>query len=287
MNDPARMRNNFDALRLLAAFLVLVSHQFPLLGAFEPRPAAMGEISLGGIGVYILFVISGYLVMQSWKRDPHLLRFAARRLLRLWPALCVLLGLTVFVLGPWVTAWSLHDYFASPLTWEFWSTLRMKPRYFLPGVFEDLPYPRALNGSLWTIPLEVRCYFGLMIAGALGLLHWRLIVLGALVVVAIQHIGFQHAATNPHRDHLRELGLFFLAGMCLFLFGDRWSQRQMTWLGVATACAIVATLLGQVLLALLIALPIAVIVVGLASTPGLSQVGRWGDYGFSVQQTVV
>lgn len=72
--------NNFDFIRILAALSVLVSHQFALSGLPEPR--LFGVESLGGLGVMTFFSISGYWVVQSWHSDPHLLRFAARRLLQ-------------------------------------------------------------------------------------------------------------------------------------------------------------------------------------------------------------
>jgi len=87
--------DNFDALRLLGALSVLVSHQFALTG--RPEPALLG-IRLGTIGVLIFFAISGFLVTASWSRDPHAPRFLARRALRVWPALAVcLIGCIAFV----------------------------------------------------------------------------------------------------------------------------------------------------------------------------------------------
>ena len=75
MNAPGRHNNRFDTLRLLAALLVLWSHCFPLAGRAQDEPLARltGIDTLGGLGVAIFFVLSGYLITLSWERQPHLL----------------------------------------------------------------------------------------------------------------------------------------------------------------------------------------------------------------------
>ena len=104
---PNDFPNNFDFIRLVAALLVLVSHQFALQGL--PEPGVQGLYSLGGLGVLVFFSISGYLVAQSWLNDPHWLRFAARRLLRIVPGLLVVMVACTFILGPVLTHLSLTE----------------------------------------------------------------------------------------------------------------------------------------------------------------------------------
>jgi len=57
---PLKKHNNLTALRWLAAGLVLYGHSFIFLGL--PEPIFMNWVPLGALGVYIFFVISGYLV---------------------------------------------------------------------------------------------------------------------------------------------------------------------------------------------------------------------------------
>src|SRR4051812_44373783 len=68
-------RNNFDALRLFGSMLVLYGHAYALVGVPGPGFASNGVAT---IGVKIFFVISGYLVIASWLRDPHPLRYIQR-----------------------------------------------------------------------------------------------------------------------------------------------------------------------------------------------------------------
>lgn len=67
-----RRSNNFDALRLLAAWLVLFSHCYPISGqkVADPFNRIVGLDTFGGVGVAIFFVLSGYLVTLSWQRSP-------------------------------------------------------------------------------------------------------------------------------------------------------------------------------------------------------------------------
>jgi len=103
--------NNLTALRWLAASLVLYGHSFVFLGL--PEPLFLQWVPLGPLGVYIFFAISGYLVSQSWDRDPHLFRFLQRRALRIFPGLAVCTILCVMVLGPLLTTLDLKTYFSN------------------------------------------------------------------------------------------------------------------------------------------------------------------------------
>lgn len=141
--------NNFDALRLLGALLVLFSHMAALSGRVEWKWA--GEHSLGNFGVLIFFSISGYLISASWRADPDLGRFLAKRFLRITPGLAVAMAITYGV----VRAAGLYHFPNNPL--------------------------HLLNGSLWTIEYEVLCY--LLLAGAALTVKRPEIVLAAGMVI--------------------------------------------------------------------------------------------------------
>src|SRR6478736_9794871 len=162
--------NNFDVLRLLAAWAVLVSHSFALVG--EAEPLHQFNASLGNVGVLVFFAVSGLLIRRSWEYDPSPRDFWAKRALRLLPALATVGVLTAFVLGPLVTAASLTTYFTSWETWvyPFRVAFLLPFGATLPGVFDDNVYAGAVNGPLWSLPVEVFAYFGLFVLGVAGLL---------------------------------------------------------------------------------------------------------------------
>lgn len=150
----ARSRdNNFNAIKLTAAFLVIAGHMYILNGGEAPSVLGHG---VHMIGVYTFFLIGGYLITKSWRSDKNLKRYALKRFFRIWPPLAVVILLTVFVLGPCFTTVSLLDYFRGCL--NYLRNLFLYIVYALPGVFENNPYPSAVNGSLWTLPVETVMY---------------------------------------------------------------------------------------------------------------------------------
>ncbi|WP_219471367.1 acyltransferase family protein [Nonomuraea rhizosphaerae] len=179
--DSAR-DNAFNLLRLIGALAVIVEHSWVLTGHGTPLTPASG-IGVGGIGVGVFFLISGYLISTSWLSDPSVRRYTLRRFLRIYPAYAVVIVLTALVLGPLLTTAS--GYFSGAWAYIVRGLLIQPVSYSLPGVFAGLPYPDAVNGSLWTIWVEVLCYVGVAVMGLLGLLRRKAVLIGlALVMLA-------------------------------------------------------------------------------------------------------
>lgn len=162
--------NAFDFLRLLAAWLVLVSHSYPLSGngAKEPMASTIGIDTLGGVGVSVFFVVSGYLVTQSLQRSDGVIDFVRKRALRIYPALLIVCVLSVLLCGFFWTTLPTNEYFRNGLTWSYLRTATaFSIQYHLPGVFADNPHAHAVNGSLWSIAYEVRFYVSLILINLL------------------------------------------------------------------------------------------------------------------------
>lgn len=152
--------NNFDIIRLFAALLVLVSHSFALTGlAYDPVNLWLGGYDTGGgVGVAIFFVLSGFLVSASVSRRSTV-DYLASRSLRILPALASVTAFEVFVIGAFFTKLNLASYFGDMSTWSYLSNVMIIRGidFNLPGVFESMPYS-AVNGSLWTLPVECALY---------------------------------------------------------------------------------------------------------------------------------
>lgn len=290
--------NNFDFIRIAAALAVLVSHQFALSGL--PEPLVFKYQTLGGYAVMVFFCISGYLIANSWDREPKLGRFLVKRILRIWPGLACTVLICGLILGPLVTTLSFKQYFSNPVTYQYFETLFLHVNPFLPGVFPKSPVAYVPNGTLWTIPIEFRCYLYLAILGMIGILRKRWVLIGILAALAIWYYGIHNAESVFERTHTHifevEYATFFFSGVAMYYFRDAWRTTLNRALLAAVACvtAGLAFYFGHQLVCAFLLTPSLVVLFGTACTPVIHRFGRFGDlsygvyiYGFPIQQTVV
>ncbi|MGH7062344.1 MAG: acyltransferase family protein, partial [Stellaceae bacterium] len=176
-------RNNFDALRLLAAVSVMFSHAFLIAEGTQQNEWLIrltgNQSILGLCGVFVFFAISGFLVTQSFEttRDP--LRFLAKRGLRIFPGLFVAAIVSAFVLAPLVTTLEPGAYFsqAAPYRYVVGNTLLDQRVHELPGVmFVNNPVGLEINGSMWTLRFEFMMYLMVLALGLFGLLRLPVIL---------------------------------------------------------------------------------------------------------------
>jgi peptidoglycan/LPS O-acetylase OafA/YrhL len=287
--------NNFDGLRLVASLMVLASHQFVLLGLHE---ATLAEgMTLGSIAVAMFFTMSGYLVSESWYHDPHIMRFAMRRFLRIWPALIVA-TLVIVVAGAALTALPLHDYFGRETRRFIAFNAQLRAYCTLPGVFVTVPANAilsAVNGSWWTIPLEAKCYAYVAVLGAIGLRR-RMFSLLALFVVAVMYAKTLpgHSRDNSFDNLCYFYTAFFLGGVCARQYAVEIGRRGLAVAVALAACLLAAVLLQQARLAQWAVLVPFTLWFGQQATPGLRSAARFGDlsygtylYAYFVQQLSV
>jgi peptidoglycan/LPS O-acetylase OafA/YrhL len=291
--------NNFNLLRMLAAAGVLVSHAYPLTrgpGAAQPLEGVLGGITLGTVCVYVFFAISGFFIAQSFERSATVGAFLRARALRLFPALAVVLGVTVLVAGFWLTDAPPPVYWAAVPEYLVRNVTLFFLRYDLPGVFEGNPYGPAINGSLWTLNYEVLCYTGVFLAGVAGLLR-RPAAMALLLALFAAACAVAMQVPVPIRVRLLlELGLPFAVGTAFYI----WRDRIVLSLPVAAALVLGAAAVRAIPAlepafrpVLVLALSYAVFVAGHLPGRLLRSYNRLGDYSygtyiyaFPVQQLV-
>src|SRR5687768_16880017 len=187
----------------------------------------------------MFFAISGYLVTRSWVRHRSFVAYAEARLLRIYPALILAVALTI-LLGAVLTTVAAPDFLTSKQTVEYAihdSTL-IDLRYTLPGVFADNP-SNAVNGSLWTLPVEMRMYILVAIAGILGVLRFRMLFNVAAAAIVVVYLAWPDSPLLADPVHARA-AVFFLAGAVLIV-----NREWIPLTGAGTALLTVATVLAS------------------------------------------
>lgn len=290
--------NNVLAIRYAAAAIVILFHCYALTDRWDDEPlyAAFPPMNLGALGVQVFFVLSGFLVTQSWLARSSLVPFAAARVLRIYPALIAATVFTMLLAGvsgalPWREFWS------SPTTWRYF--VRTASGFDvvdkLPGAFPANPFPHAANGSLWTLPVELRLYVALALAGLAGLLaRPRAWLAVAAVLVAAAVAWPEHVPLDPNTSGTRLAGLLFLLGS-LACVGQRHVPLSLPAAAAAAAIPLVDAQ-GLARDGPLFALLLAYAVIAVAYHPALraGNLARAPDYSyglyvyaFPIQQTIV
>jgi peptidoglycan/LPS O-acetylase OafA/YrhL len=186
--------NNLDIIRLVAAIIVLISHCYPLTGnSFEPFVVYLWQYDTGGgLAVSTFFFISGLLITKSAEQRNWAF-FAKARFLRLAPALAALAVMQYLVLGPIFTTLNHADYLRAGFGHLATASV-FNVHMSLPGVFQDLP-SRAVNGSLWTIPVEASFYVISALMVAFGALSKRTALPLAIILLVI-HVWLSATGYN-------------------------------------------------------------------------------------------
>ncbi|MCP5548750.1 MAG: acyltransferase [Akkermansiaceae bacterium] len=160
MSSPSSRRdNNFDLIRLLAAAQVVAAHAIghtPLAEKLSPVGQRLFDILLMIPGVPIFFVISGFLILRSFEKNPADVKgYLWRRGLRIFPALWVCLAVTIGALGAFGF---LGADFVFSGTFAAWIAGQMSfVQFFNPEQFRGFGIGVA-NGALWTITVELQFY---------------------------------------------------------------------------------------------------------------------------------
>jgi peptidoglycan/LPS O-acetylase OafA/YrhL len=302
--DP---RNNaFNFLRLVLALLVLVGHCFPLggFGPEQPVPALTGgRYSLGTLAVGMFFVLSGFLISRS-ATTLSVGRFLWHRFLRIFPGYWVCLLVCAFIFAPIFCAieyGSISDIFFAPTntpqSFAFDNALMFRWRGFsfksvmaigsthIVGLLNHNPSPWTMNGSLWTLPIELLCYGAVAVLAAWGLIQRRRVVVLWLFFLLLAIREFNLASPQAFRrcfpvlefNDFTDLCFYFFAGCVCFLYRDKIPYSKV-WFIASTCLAVLGLTFVPVGFLTPVALPYSFLC--LSFTLSASRLKTRGDYSY-------
>jgi peptidoglycan/LPS O-acetylase OafA/YrhL len=311
-----RRTNNFDFIRFILATMVLASHAPVLitgLAASDPLFRITPDgISMGFLAVNCFFLISGFLIYQSWCFSRSLANYLLKRVLRIYPAFIAASLFSILVAGgigalrerkpgdvqhgrlPLAKQWTgARDYY-SKMDAAFVGQEAVKLVALLPpdspSTFRSLTF-RMVNGSLWTVHYEFCCYLSVAALGLLGVYRWRhsVLVLALIGYAAyvLQSNGWLTLSTEEYPiigqiDRWPRLGTYFLVGMCYYTYRDKF--RPNGWLAILSlACLSVGCAFRGVSA---VVLPVfgAYLLFYLSFSEGgsLRKFGKHGDFSYGV-----
>ncbi|MDR3501938.1 MAG: acyltransferase [Legionella sp.] len=186
--------NNFTLLRLLSAVYVIFCHSWGLLKLQGPLAGLGSFLSIScSLGVLIFFTISGFLVTASYVKNSNPYFYIKSRALRIFPGLLFSLLVTALVIGSIATSMPLKEYLTSKsvLTYIYNNGTLTHLQMNLPGVFENNIYSSAVNGSLWTLPIEFRLYVIICLIGIIGALKKNYIGI-PILILSISLFSYPH-----------------------------------------------------------------------------------------------
>ncbi len=171
------------------------------------------------------------------------------------------------------------------MTWEYFrkcATLIGGVRYSLPGVFDNAPLKNEFNGSLWTMPVEVRMYLYLAViwvalavapASRLKAMRFVLPISACALLVIVLRAQLTGIAFNGANIRV----FMFLYGSSLYLWRDRVPLGP--WLLVGILAALVLASFDKTVFFIVYVACLAPLVLHLVYVPGgrIRAFNDWGD----------
>jgi len=293
--------NNLNLIRFLAAFSVLVSHSFPLaMGTGTPEPLyTYTGMTLGEISVDIFFIISGFLVTGSLILRRNSVEFIVSRVLRIYPALIIIILITVFGLGCAFTEVPLQRYLTDSQTLQYLyknTTMITGGAYYLPGVFIHNPFPYSVNGSLWTLAWELNMYAILVgiwiILKPLQKNRERYFKILIIFLACTGVLMFQF--NSSHEKLSRFIYLFFFGGAFYVLRNHIQLKKSVVFLFTILIFAAAFTDRNIFKFVFSLTMPYVLLYISYVPTGFIRKFNNFGDYSygiyiyaFPVQQSIV
>jgi peptidoglycan/LPS O-acetylase OafA/YrhL len=292
-NPKISRQNNFDFLRILFAMLVFIHHLCLLTNskAFDPLFQFVHPFSSQSVPGF--FIVSGFLIFMSYENSKTLKNYIEKRVRRIVPAYCFVI-IFMASIGVFLTNLSWDKYITSPGLFKYLLanlTLLNFLHPSLPGVFDKNPLNSGVNGSLWTIKVEVMFYVVVpLIAIALRKFDKLLVISIIYILSFIYKESTNLLADQTGQKFFVELGWqlpgqlsFFMSGCLIYYYFEIFMYKYKYFLIPATTIMIINEFTQSKFLPInfLVPISLATIVISIALfTPHLKIFSKYGDFSY-------
>ncbi|MGN0384903.1 MAG: acyltransferase family protein [Lachnospiraceae bacterium] len=149
--------NCFDYLRMFSALLIIMGHCVIHLNI--AIPVWFDAILNSWVGLFCLFVLTGYLIPASLENSKSVSEYFKKRFLRLYPGLWIAFFLSlicIIVIGKEIR-YSLKDI-------SVWAIAQLTVfQFYTPATIGQYGVGNP-NGALWTISMEIQMYVVIMLS---------------------------------------------------------------------------------------------------------------------------
>ncbi len=275
--------NNFDFLRLLFACSVMCNHYSALTGQNWWIPIS------SPMAVQGFFIISGFLIVRSFYRSRSLKDYFIKRAKRILPAYILVVLLCAFGLF-FLSDLPFSQYFSSSAFLKYLVANLSFMNFIqptLPGVFTD-HIETVVNGSLWTIKVEIMLYLSVPLIVYLVRRFDKRIVLLLIYLFAIAFnfvMGYLYDTKGNEiyqilsRQVFFQMSFFITGAFLLFYFDFLLKYRLAFFL------AAIPVILFPSIKILYYFYPLAwgLIIFAIAfSLPFLNKAGKYGDFSYGI-----
>ena len=281
--------NNFDELRIVFSGMVVLFHIAVLSQLHQFR--WIMAVSSGVLAVQCFFFVSGFLVTMSCERSVTLVSYFKKRVARIAPAYVVVIVAAAILLSL-ISTLPLGAYFKSAglrryLVFNLILANFVAPD--LPGVFLNSPEESAVNGSLWTIKIEVAFYCVVPVILWAARRFGGARVAGAIFVASILWFLSFTAAFKYSGEEIYLKLAKQLPGQMSYFMGGAWAYYRTRdglppprlWLAAFAALAYALT--DGVLHQVTAPLAVTAMVYWLAITaPSIGRFGKYGDVSYGI-----
>ena len=153
-NEWSFEKNSFDIIRLISALFIILGHIATHL-QYQP-PNLIMTIQQRWIGLFTLFVMTGFFIPSSIERSKNAKTYFAKRVSRIYPALLAAFVVSlVAVLTFGVHIQKIKVSMGTLVTWIISQVTVFQ--FYTPSELTLYGVGNP-NGSLWTISMELQVY---------------------------------------------------------------------------------------------------------------------------------